>query len=150
MEMLHAKYESSRPFSFREEEFFFFFCSYVPICDTPPPGGRAGFDHGGGYHMNELGRGLLGDAPYQISKLYAFQFQRRILEFSFFIPKFKLVTPSGGGGGGGRFDPQVIMRTNLVEVYWEMLHTKYQSSKPSIFRGEDFLSFPSLFQYSKF
>ena len=40
-----------------------------------------------------------GDAKNQISKLYAFQFQRRrILKMGFFVPMFQLVTPRGGGG----------------------------------------------------
>ena len=44
--------------------------------------------------MNKRGRGQLGDATYQLSKLYAFQFQRRrILKFSFFVSMFELVTP---------------------------------------------------------
>ena len=49
------------------------------------------------HHMNKFGRGSLGDATYQISKLYVFQFQRRrILKFSFFVPMFQLVTPWAG------------------------------------------------------
>ena len=44
-----------------------------------------------GHHMNNLGRGLLGDATYPISKLYAIYFQRRrfskiLLFFSFWLP----------------------------------------------------------------
>ena len=38
------------------------------ICD---PRGGASFDPQGN-NMNNLGRGLLGDATYQISKIYAF------------------------------------------------------------------------------
>ena len=34
--------------------------------------------------------------------------------------------------------PRGIIRTNLVEVCKEMLHTKYQSSWPSTFRKEEF------------
>ena len=38
--------------------------------------------------MNNLGRGLVGDATYQISKLYAFKFQRlRFLKFNFSISR---------------------------------------------------------------
>ena len=46
--------------------------------------------------MNNHGRGPLGDASYQISKLYAFKFQRRFLKISFFVPMLKLVTPGAG------------------------------------------------------
>ena len=44
--------------------------------------------------LYKLGRGPQGDAKNQISKLYAFQFQRgRILKMGFFVPMFQLVTP---------------------------------------------------------
>ena len=50
-----------------------------------------------GHHMNKLGIGTQGDGTYQISNLYAFQFQRRIiLKFSFFVPIFQLVAPRAG------------------------------------------------------
>ena len=34
-------------------------------------------------------------------------------------------------------DPRGIILTNLVEVHKEMLHTKYQGSRPSSFRVEE-------------
>ena len=44
----------------------------------------------------KIGICRLGDATYQISKLYTFQFPgRRILKFSFLVPKFKLCDPQG-------------------------------------------------------
>ena len=47
--------------------------------------------------MNKLGRGLQGDATYQISNLYAIQFHRKkILKMGFFVPMFQLVTPGVG------------------------------------------------------
>ena len=47
--------------------------------------------------MNKFGRGLLEDATYQISKLYAYQFQRRtILKFSFFVLISQFVIPQAG------------------------------------------------------
>ena len=67
-----------------------FLCSYVPTCD---PHGRGQF-WPQKHHMNKLGRGPQGDAKNQISKLYAFQFQkRRILKTWFFVPMFQLMTP---------------------------------------------------------
>ena len=44
------------------------------------------------------------------------------------------------------FHLRSIICTNLVEVYKETLHTKYQSSRPSIFR-EEFWSWSSLFHF---
>ena len=47
--------------------------------------------------MKKLGRGPQGDATYQISKLYFFQFQRgRILKFAVFVSMFHIVTPGAG------------------------------------------------------
>ena len=52
--------------------------------------------------MNKIDKGLQGDATYQKSMLYPFQFQRRrILKLDFFLPMFQLVTP-----GGVSFDPK--------------------------------------------
>ena len=49
------------------------------------------------HHMYKLIRSLKGDATYQMSKLYAIQFQRRrILNFALFVPMFKLVDPWAG------------------------------------------------------
>ena len=47
--------------------------------------------------MTKLGRGALGDATYQISKLHAFQFQRgRILKLVCSVPMFHLVAAGAG------------------------------------------------------
>ena len=81
--------------------------------------------------MNKLGRGQQGDDTYQVSNLYAIQFQRRkFLKMGFFVPMFQLMTPGEG--------PVLTRGTTLVEVLKEMLHTKYQSSAPSSLREEDF------------
>ena len=65
-----------------------FFVPFVPTCD---PRGGASFD------PNKIDKGLQGDATYQKSKLYPFQFQRRrILKLVFFVPMFQLVTPGMG------------------------------------------------------
>ena len=56
--------------------------------------------------MNKFGRGAQGDAKYQISKLYTFQFQRRrILKMGFIVPMFQLLTPCGGAS----FNPRGII-----------------------------------------
>ena len=50
-----------------------------------------------GHHMNKIDKGLQGDATYQKSKLYPFQFhRRRILKLVFFVPMFQFVTPEVG------------------------------------------------------
>ena len=68
-EMPYIKYQSSRPSSFREEEF----CNFLSLflCSNLWPPGQAQF-WPKGHHMNKLGRGPLGDATYQISKLCTF------------------------------------------------------------------------------
>ena len=94
-EMLHNKYQSSALSCFRDEKFWnlssMFLCSNIW-----PPGWGQFWPHG--HHMNKLGRGPLGDATYQISKLWAFfHFQRRkILKSVFFVPILQLVTPKAG------------------------------------------------------
>ena len=71
--------------------------------------------------MNKIDKGLQGDATYQKSKLYPFQFQRNYL-------------PNCDPGGAVSFDPKGIIRIKLIKVHKEMLNTKYQSSNPSSFR----------------
>ena len=47
--------------------------------------------------MYKVGRGPQGDATYQISNLYAIQFQRKKnLKMGFFVPMFQLVIPGAG------------------------------------------------------
>ena len=47
--------------------------------------------------------------------------------------------------GRANLDHRGIIWTNSVEVHKEMLHTKYQSCMPSIFREEEFWRWASLF-----
>ena len=46
--------------------------------------------------------------------------------------------------GWAIFGPRGIIWTNLVEVHWVMLHTKYQGYRPSGFRPRFFLIFSHL------
>ena len=64
--MLHTKYHGSRPCGFRHEVFFHIFPikAYVKYLTH-----GAGPFWPKGYNLNKLGRGLLGDATYQISRL---------------------------------------------------------------------------------
>ena len=97
--MLHIKYQSSMPSSFREELFWSF--HFLFPCSNLRSPGRGKF-WAKGHHMNKLGRGTLGNATHQISKLHAFQFQRdRILKLVCFVLMFHLVSP-----GRGQFWPQ--------------------------------------------
>ena len=69
---------------------------FVPIVPTCDPRVGASFDPQG-YHMNKIDKSPQGDATYQKSKLYPFQFhRRRNLKLVFFVPMFKLVTPGVG------------------------------------------------------
>ena len=63
--MLYTKYQGSRPYGSRQEDFSMFFL-IKPICKTCDPQGGAIFSSSG---MNKLGRGPLGDASYKISRL---------------------------------------------------------------------------------
>ena len=60
------------PESFSPQMNSTFFVPFVPNYD---PQGGASFDPKG-HHMNKIDKGLQGDATYQLSKLYPFQFQR--------------------------------------------------------------------------
>ena len=93
-DMLYTKYPSSRPSSFREEEFWNFLSLF--LCSNLWPPRQAQFwPHG--LQMNKHGRGPQREAIYQIRKLWAFKFQiRRILKFSFFVPMFQIVTSMAG------------------------------------------------------
>ena len=56
--MLHTKYQGSRTYGFRQEDFFMFFPIYKPM--------GQGLFWPQGHNMNKLGRSPLGDATYQI------------------------------------------------------------------------------------
>ena len=111
--MLHAKYESSSPYCLGQEDFYkrammaldrspesfspqmnsTSLFLWFPTCD---PWGGDSFDSNG-HHVNKIDKGLQGDATYRKSKLYPFQFQRRIiLKLVFIVPMFQLVTPGVG------------------------------------------------------
>ena len=81
----------------------------VPLVPTCDPRGGTTFDPKG-HQMNKIDKGLQGDATYQKSKLYPFQFQRRrILKLVFFVPMFQLVTP----GVGSILTPKESYEKNL-------------------------------------
>ena len=61
--MLHTKYKGSRPYCFKQEDFFIFF-PYKPMLNMWPPGQAHFWPHG--HNLNKLGRGSQGDATYQL------------------------------------------------------------------------------------
>ena len=64
--MLHTKYQGSGPYGFRQEDFFSHF-PYISLYRACDPRGPSHF-WPQGYNL-KLGRGPLGDATYQISRL---------------------------------------------------------------------------------
>ena len=56
--MLHIKYQGSRPYGFRQEDFFMVF-PLLTYAKYVIPGAEPW------HNLNKLGRGLLGDATYQ-------------------------------------------------------------------------------------
>ena len=64
--MLHTKYKGSRPFGFRQEDFFMFRPILVYVKHVTP---EAGSFLAPGRNLNKVVRGPQGDATYQISKL---------------------------------------------------------------------------------
>ena len=69
----------------------FKFSFIVPMSKFVIPGAEPVLTLGASY--DKLSRGLLADTTYRMSRPYAFQFQRRTLNFSFFAPMFKIVNP---------------------------------------------------------
>ena len=65
--MLHTKYQSSRPYGFRPEDFFYV-SPYISLSKACDPCGVAIFRPQGS-NLNKLGRGLPDDVSYQISRL---------------------------------------------------------------------------------
>ena len=63
--MLHNKYQGSKPNGLRQDFFMFFLIQAYAKHVTP----GAGQFWPKGYNLNKLGRGLLGDDTYQISRL---------------------------------------------------------------------------------
>ena len=58
---------------------------------------------------------------------------------------FVTIVPTCDLLGGASFDPRGNIWIKLIKAHKEMLYTKYESPTPSIFREEEFWSFPSLF-----
>ena len=91
--MLHTKCIGSRSSGFRQEYFSCF--SYINLCKTCDTQGGTIFGPKG-HNLNKLDRDLLGDATYQISRLFGLWFQAgRFLIFFLYQPMLnnRHVTP---------------------------------------------------------
>ena len=135
--MLHTKYQSSRPSTFREEEFRNLSCSYAPTCE---PQGRTSPDPKGilWTTLVEVHKEML-HTKYKSFRPSSFRVEELWNFHSLFLcSTYDLY-------GGSSFDPMGILWTNLLEVHKEMPHTKYQISTPSSFREEKFWRLASLF-----
>ena len=72
---------------------------YISLCKKCDPPERGHF-WPQGHNLNKLGKGLLGDATFQISRLWALWFQTRIFFSRFpYISQCKTCDTPGGGGG---------------------------------------------------
>ena len=67
-----------------------------------------------GHHMNNLGRGPLGDATYQISKLYSFYLQRRRFSNILLFLSFWL-----------SWQPELLVKFNLLNNFGRALPKKH-------------------------
>ena len=67
--MPHTKYQGTKSYGFRQEDFFMFFFPIKAFVKHVTPGVWPFLAQG--YNLNKLGRDLLGDTSYQISRLYA-------------------------------------------------------------------------------
>ena len=63
--MPHTKYQGSRPYGFRQEDFFHVFSISAYVNHVTAGAGQFWPQE---YNFNKLGRSLLGDVSYQISR----------------------------------------------------------------------------------
>ena len=109
---------------------------FFPLVQTCDLRGGTSFDPNR-HHMNKIDKGLQGDATYQKSKLYPFQFQRRRI-MNYEVGLLCSYVPTCDPRGRISFDPKGIVWIKLIKVHKEMHKTKYQSTNPSSFREEKF------------
>ena len=131
--MLHTKYQSSRPSTFREEELWNFHSLF--LCSTYDPQGRASFDLRGILWTNlvEVHKEMP-HTKYQISTPSSFR-KEKFWRWASLFPCSNLWPP-----GRGQLWPQ--------GHHMNKLSRGSQSSRPSSFREEKFWNFLSLFLYS--
>ena len=91
--MLHTEYQSSRPCGFRQEDVFIFLPILVYVKHVNL--GAESF-LAPGVKFEQLGRSLLDDTTYQISRLYALWFQTKQNSFALYISLCKICDPRAG------------------------------------------------------
>ena len=87
----------------------------------------------------------ISSAGFQSVKLKIKALSLPVSEKNFEVGLPSSYVPTCGPRGGASFDPRGIIWTNLVAVHKEMLYTKYESSRPSSLREQEFWILPSLF-----
>ena len=133
--MLYTKYQSSRPSSFTKEEFLkfsFFMTPREGLVLNPEA-----------FYEQTWQRSTRRCHIPNIKSLCHLVSEKKNFEDGL----LRSYVPTSDPRGRASFDPRGIIWTNLVEVIKEMLYTKYQSSRPSSFREEEFRNFLSLFLY---
>ena len=91
-----------------------------------------------GHDFNKLGRGqsMMLQTKFGNPGLYGLVEEDYFLIFTIYS-QCKTCDPRGVAN----FDPRSMILTNLVEDPYMMFYTKYEQSRPSSFREEDFLNF---------
>ena len=134
--MLHTKYQSSAPASFRKEDFKNFPC--LLLCFKPvTPGAGPVLTPGASFEQTCWRSTRRCHIP-NIKAICLQVSEEKIFKVFLLCSYAQTCDPQGGAS----FDPRDIIWTNLVEVHYDMLHTKYQSSS---FREEDFQRFRFFF-----
>ena len=123
--LLHAKYESSGPCGFGEEDFLCF-CHDAPGAGPVwTPGARlAGFIKRTTIHCYTQNMKALGLVVSEKKIFYVFPI----------VCLWELMTPQGGA----IFDPRGMVGRIYKEDHYTLQHTKYDSSGPCGFGEEDF------------
>ena len=131
--MLHTTYQGSRTYGFRQEDFFNVFPN-INLCTTYDPVGEAIFGPRDIIWTNLLKiYWFMLHTKYQGSTPCGFRQE----DFFNVFPNINLCT-TYDPVGGAIFGPRDIIWTNLLKIYWFMLHTKYQGFRPCGFRQEDY------------
>ena len=125
--MLHTKFQANEPSGSEEEDFCIVFFHFLWF--KPRNTWEGAILDSGGHHLNRIGKGPLGNTTYQISSYQpGVVLEKTILQYISFLNSI----PSAAG-------PFWTTVPHFVQVYQEMLHTKFQGPMPSGFR-EDTIS----------
>ena len=133
--MLHTKFQASKPSGSEEDSWIFF---YVFLWFEPKPPHVGSQD----LYLNKLGKGLLGNATYWISGIWAkWLCRRRFFNiFNIFFLYIFLWFEPRTSRCRTILDPQTFILLYLIKDHYAMLHTKFPASKPSNSEEEDFFN----------